>query len=214
MRQLRRKSRRATPAAAVADAIGAVFFRSNGGICQEQAVRDDPANNRLRVGCRRPRSRIALADCGSLEVHSQAGQFGHRRVTMHTTENVSATTARQGWNAGRMVGAKRALKPRQIWEIRFYLNQNGRVRDRALFDFAIDSKLRGCDVVGLKIGDLVSGGHARSGDIHQPRNRTSRAAGRLLRCRYFVHCVIQPPTVSCHWTEFLGFSTQWFSSPK
>ena len=81
---------------------------------------------------------------------------------MHTTENVSATTARQAWNAGRMVGAKRALKPRQIWEIRFYLNQNGRVRDRALFDLAIDSKLRGCDVVGLKIGDLVSGGHVRS----------------------------------------------------
>ena len=127
---------------------------------------------------------------------------------MHTTENVSATTARQGWNAGRMVGAKRALKPRQIWEIRFYLNQNGRVRDRALFDFAIDSKLRGCDVVGLKIGDLVSGGHAHSGDIHQPRNRTSRAAGRLLRCRYFVHCVIQPPTVSCHWTEFLALLWQ------
>lgn len=81
---------------------------------------------------------------------------------MHTTENLSATTARQAWNAGRIVGAKRALKPRQIWEIRFYLNQNGRVRDRALFDLAIDSKLRGCDVVGLKIGDLVSGGHVRS----------------------------------------------------
>ena len=61
-----------------------------------------------------------------------------------------------------MVGAKRALKPKQIWEIRFFLNQHRRLRDRALFDLAIDSKLRGCDVVSLKIGDLVSGGQVRT----------------------------------------------------
>jgi integrase len=61
-----------------------------------------------------------------------------------------------------MVGAKRALKPKQIWEIRFFLNQHGRLRDRALFDLAIDSKLRGCDIVSLKIGDLVIGGQARA----------------------------------------------------
>lgn len=69
---------------------------------------------------------------------------------------------RPAWNAGRTIGAKRALKPRQIWEIRFFLNQHGRIRDRALFDLAIDSKLRGCDVVRLKIGDLVSGGQVRA----------------------------------------------------
>lgn len=51
------------------------------------------------------------------------------------------------WNDGRAVGAKRALKPKQIWRIRFYLNQYRRLRDRALFDLAIDSKLRGCDLV-------------------------------------------------------------------
>jgi integrase len=66
------------------------------------------------------------------------------------------------WNAGRTVGAKRALKPKQIWEIRFYLNQQRRLRDRALFDLAIDSKLRGCDLVQMKIGDLVSGGQIRT----------------------------------------------------
>lgn len=52
------------------------------------------------------------------------------------------TTKRLVWNAGKAVGAKRALKPKQIWEIRFYLNQRRRLRDRALFDLAIDSKLR------------------------------------------------------------------------
>ena len=52
-----------------------------------------------------------------------------------------------------MVGAKRALKPQQVWAIRFWLDQKGRLRDRAMFDFAIDSKLRGCDVVKVKISD-------------------------------------------------------------
>jgi site-specific recombinase XerC len=72
------------------------------------------------------------------------------------------TTARKAWNAGRVVGAKRALKPPQVWAIRFWLDHTGRLRDRALFDLAIDSKLRGCDVVRVKIGDLVSGGRIRA----------------------------------------------------
>lgn len=59
---------------------------------------------------------------------------------------------RRAWNAGRKVGAKRALKPRQIWAIRFFLDREGGLRDRALFDLAIDSKLRGCDLVKTTIG--------------------------------------------------------------
>lgn len=73
-----------------------------------------------------------------------------------------ATNGRKAWNAGRVVGAKRALKPPQVWAIRFWLDHEGRLRDRALFDLAIDSKLRGCDVVKVKIGDLVSGGRIRA----------------------------------------------------
>jgi hypothetical protein len=61
-----------------------------------------------------------------------------------------------------MVGAKRALKPQQVWAIRFWLDRERRLRDRAMFDLAIDSKLRGCDVVKVKIGDLVSGDQIRS----------------------------------------------------
>jgi integrase len=61
------------------------------------------------------------------------------------------------WNAGTQVGPKRPLTQKQIWAIRFFLDREQRVRDRALFDLAIDSKLRGCDLVSLKIGDLVSG---------------------------------------------------------
>lgn len=65
------------------------------------------------------------------------------------------------WNAGRKIGPKRALKQKEVWAIRFWLEQEGRVRDRALFDVAVDSKLRGCDLVRLKIGDLVSGNDVR-----------------------------------------------------
>ena len=68
-----------------------------------------------------------------------------------------AVLERRAWNAGRKVGAKRPLKPRQIWAIRFFLDREGRFRDRALFDLAIDSKLRGCDLVKIKIGSLVIG---------------------------------------------------------
>lgn len=69
---------------------------------------------------------------------------------------------RGAWNAGRKVSAKRPLKPRQVWTIRFFLDQHRRVRYRALFDLAIDSKLRGCDVVKIKIGELVVGGQIRT----------------------------------------------------
>src|ERR1700677_4686822 len=65
------------------------------------------------------------------------------------------------WSAARKLGAKRALKPQQVWAIRFWLEREGRLRDRAMFDLAIDSKLRGCDIVKIKIGDLVSGGRVR-----------------------------------------------------
>ncbi len=68
---------------------------------------------------------------------------------------------RRAWNDGRKIGAKRALKPQQVWAIRFWLDRERRLRDRALFDLAIDSKLRGCDVVKVRVRDLVSGGRVR-----------------------------------------------------
>jgi integrase len=81
---------------------------------------------------------------------------------MGTSEFDPPAADRRAWNAGTKVGAKRALKPKQVWAIRFFLDQRRRLRDRALFDLALDSKLRGCDVVRMKIGDVVSGGQVRS----------------------------------------------------
>lgn len=81
---------------------------------------------------------------------------------MGHSEYAPAFAKRRPWNAARKPGAKRALKPQQVWAIRFYLDSERRMRDRALFDLAIDSKLRGCDVVKVRIGDLVNGPLVRS----------------------------------------------------
>jgi integrase len=85
-----------------------------------------------------------------------------RRSAMGHSDLDPAVHERRPWNAGQNVGPKRPLKPRDIWAIRFYLDEHKRLRDRALFDLAIDSKLRGCDLVKLRIGDLVSGGAIRN----------------------------------------------------
>jgi hypothetical protein len=77
---------------------------------------------------------------------------------MGTSEHDPIATDRRAWNSGRKLGAKRALKPRQVWAIRFFLEQHRRMRDWVLFDLAIDSKLHGCDVVKVRIGYLVLSG--------------------------------------------------------
>ena len=68
---------------------------------------------------------------------------------------------RSAWNKGRLVGQKRPLLPKQVWAIRARLELAGNLRDLALFNLAIDSKLRGCDLVRLKVSDLVVGERVR-----------------------------------------------------
>lgn len=65
------------------------------------------------------------------------------------------------WNTGRIIGPKPPLKPRHIWAIRTQLQHDRRVRDLAMFNLAIDSKLRGCDLVRLRVGDVMLGGTVR-----------------------------------------------------
>jgi integrase len=66
------------------------------------------------------------------------------------------------WNAGRIIGPKPPLKPKHVWAIRQKLKEARRVRDLALFNTAIDSKLRGCDLVRLRVSDLAPAGVLRS----------------------------------------------------
>ena len=62
------------------------------------------------------------------------------------------------WNKGKLIGQKQPLKPKEIWAIRFPLQLGHRTRDLALFNLGIDSKLRGCDLVALRVRDIAQGG--------------------------------------------------------
>jgi integrase len=59
------------------------------------------------------------------------------------------------WNKGKLVGQKPPLKPKEIWAIRIYLQNEHQLRDLAMFNLAIDSKLRGCDLVNLRVRDVM-----------------------------------------------------------
>src|SRR6266508_1892954 len=63
------------------------------------------------------------------------------------------------WNKGKLLGQKPPPKLKEIWAIRIRLQMDHRTRELALFNLAIDSKLRGCDLVGLRVYDVVQGSH-------------------------------------------------------
>jgi integrase len=63
------------------------------------------------------------------------------------------------WNKGKLLGQKPPLKLKEICAIRIRLQLNHRLRELALFNLAIDSKLRGCDLVGLHAHDVLQGTH-------------------------------------------------------
>src|SRR5437763_8318638 len=63
------------------------------------------------------------------------------------------------WNKGNLTRAKPPLRPKHVWSIRTKLQIEGRTRDLAMFNLAIDSKLRGCDVVAIRVEDVAAGGY-------------------------------------------------------
>src|SRR5438034_4306293 len=79
---------------------------------------------------------------------------------MQDQENAIPTIRKQTpWNKGKLTGAKPPLRLKDVWSIRTKLQIEGRVRDIAMFNLAIDSKLRGCDVVAIKVDDVAAGGY-------------------------------------------------------
>ena len=66
------------------------------------------------------------------------------------------------WNKGKLLGQKSPLKLKEVWAIRIRLQLAGRLRDLALFNLAIDSKLRGCDLVSLRLNDVEQDGRVMS----------------------------------------------------
>jgi integrase len=66
------------------------------------------------------------------------------------------------WNKGKLIGAKPPLRQKYVWAIRTKLHIDKRTRDLAMFNLAIDSKLRGCDIVAMKVEDVAPNGHSIS----------------------------------------------------
>ena len=94
----------------------------------------------------------------------------------------------QPWNKGKLIGAKPPLRQKHVWAIRTKLQIEHRIRDLAMFNLAIDSKLRGCDVVALKVEDVPPNGYSvdratvpepTRGVTHAPRASLSSAGWRV-----------------------------------
>src|SRR5713226_5429064 len=108
---------------------------------------------------------------------------------MTMLDQVNATPLPQKrlpWNKVKLIRAKPPLRPKHVWSIRTKLQIDGRVRDLAMFNLAIDSKLRGCDVVAIKVEDVAAGGYTADRALRQrnapefcPVSVPSRARMRL-----------------------------------
>src|SRR5579863_1117321 len=78
---------------------------------------------------------------------------------MSDNENCALPYKRTPWNKGKLIGARPPLRPKHVWSIRTRLLLEGRIRDLALFNLAIDSKLRSCDVVAVRVEDVAPNGY-------------------------------------------------------
>ena len=72
-------------------------------------------------------------------------------------QSIRTVSKREPWNKGKLVGQKAPLRLKEIWAIRIRLQIGNRARELALFNLAVDSKLRSCDLVKLRVRDVVQG---------------------------------------------------------
>lgn len=104
---------------------------------------------------------------------------------------------RPAWNKGRIIGQKRPLLPKHVWSIRVRLEMAGSKRDLALFNMAIDSKLRGCDLVCLKVRDVFAANR-----VKERASITQRKTGKPVRfeisetTRQSLECWIASPEMT------------------
>lgn len=83
------------------------------------------------------------------------GALTNRGVRSCDEDSLFTKARRASWDKGKLIGAKPPLRPNQVWSIRTRLVIERRTRDLALINLAIDSKLRGCDVVALRVEDVA-----------------------------------------------------------
>lgn len=89
-------------------------------------------------------------------------------------ESVANTVHREPWNKGKIVGQKAPFKLKDIWALRVRLQMQSRMRELALFNQGIDSKLRGCDLVNLKVRDIC---HSDQVAIHSRMPMSNDSTG-------------------------------------
>ena len=77
-------------------------------------------------------------------------------------ENVASLAHREPWNKGKIVGQNAPFKLRDIWALRVRFQRDNWVRELAFFNLGLDSKLRGCDLVSLKVRDICHGDQVAS----------------------------------------------------
>ena len=90
---------------------------------------------------------------------------------------------REPWNKRKLIGARPPLRPKHVWAVRTRCQLSDRVRDLALFNLAIDSKLRGCDVVSLKVADVAPHGYALDRASVRQRKTASTSKSRSKHAR-------------------------------
>ena len=96
----------------------------------------------------------------------------------------TSNSRRVPWNKGKLIGQKAPLSMQEIWSIRIRLQQTGNRRDLALFNLAIDSKLRGCDLLSLRVSDVASGNEVQPrATIRQSKTNRSVRFEITLRTR-------------------------------
>jgi hypothetical protein len=89
-----------------------------------------------------------------------AGVVGIKEAIMRNSIPTLVSFTKSTWNKGRLIGQRRSLKPKEVWAIRVRLQLERRGRDLALFNLAIDSKLRGCDPCAAQVNDVCIGGQS------------------------------------------------------
>lgn len=129
-------------------------------IDREEATAQDDAP--LRAPARKGQQRQQRPDqCVRCLVERDVATIRDEPATMQdTVQSANPSRRRVTWNKGKLTGAKPPLRPKHVWSIRSKLQLENRVRDLAMFNLAIDSKLRGCDVVAPKVEDVAPHGRA------------------------------------------------------
>src|ERR1039458_6149044 len=106
-----------------------------------------------------PKGRPRVARLPGNRPAAMAGRDTRRSImTGQTTAGSEMTVNRQLWTRGRLIGQKPPRKLREVWAIRTRLQIADRLRDLAMFNLAIDSKLRGCDLIALRVDDVELSG--------------------------------------------------------